>query len=33
MTAAPMAGKVVADLVAGRPPAIDIAPFAARRFG
>jgi len=33
MTAAPMTGKVVADLVAGRPPAIDIAPFAARRFG
>ena len=33
MTAAPMTGKVVADLVAGRPSAIDIAPFAARRFG
>ena len=28
MTAAPMTGKVVADLVAGRPAAIDIAPFA-----
>ena len=27
MTAAPMTGKVVADLVAGRPPAIDIAPL------
>jgi D-amino-acid dehydrogenase len=33
MTAAPMTGKVVADLVAGRPPAIDIAPFAPSRFG
>jgi D-amino-acid dehydrogenase len=33
MTAAPMTGKVVADLVAGRAPSIDIAPFAAGRFG
>jgi D-amino-acid dehydrogenase len=33
MTAAPMTGIVVADLVAGRPPSIDIAPFAAGRFG
>ena len=33
MTAAPMTGKIVADLVAGRPPSIDIAPFAAGRFG
>jgi D-amino-acid dehydrogenase len=33
MTAAPMTGKIVADLVAGRPPTIDIAPFAAGRFG
>jgi D-amino-acid dehydrogenase len=33
MTAAPMTGKVVADLVAGRPPSIDIASFAAGRFG
>src|SRR5579862_5316058 len=32
MTAAPMTGRVVADLVAGRPPAIDIAAFAAGRF-
>jgi D-amino-acid dehydrogenase len=32
MTAAPMTGKVVADLVAGRPPAIDIAPFSPSRF-
>jgi D-amino-acid dehydrogenase len=33
MTAAPMTGRLVADLVAGRAPAIDIAPFAAGRFG
>jgi D-amino-acid dehydrogenase len=32
MTAAPMTGKVVADLVTGRPPTIDISPFSARRF-
>ena len=32
MTSAPMTGKVVADLVAGRPPSIDIAPFAPSRF-
>ena len=33
MTAAPMTGRIVADLVAGRPPSIDIAAFAASRFG
>jgi glycine/D-amino acid oxidase-like deaminating enzyme len=33
MTAAPMTGRVVADLVAGRPPSIGVAPFAATRFG
>jgi D-amino-acid dehydrogenase len=32
MTSAPMTGKVVAALVAGRPPAIDIAPFSPSRF-
>src|SRR5207247_9896870 len=32
MTAAPMTGKIVADLVAGRPASIDIAPFAPGRF-
>jgi D-amino-acid dehydrogenase len=32
MTAAPMTGKVVADLVADRPPSVDIAPFAPDRF-
>ena len=33
MTAAPMTGKIVTDLVAGRPAPIDIAPFAPGRFG
>jgi D-amino-acid dehydrogenase len=33
MTAAPMSGKIVADLVTGRPPAIDIASFTPCRFG
>ena len=32
MTAAPMTGRIVADLIAGRPPSIDIAPFAPGRF-
>jgi glycine/D-amino acid oxidase-like deaminating enzyme len=32
MTAAPMTGRIVADLVAGRAPSIDIAPFAAGRY-
>ena len=32
MTAAPMTGKIVADLLAGRAAPIDIAPFAASRF-
>ncbi|HJU19643.1 MAG TPA: FAD-binding oxidoreductase [Stellaceae bacterium] len=33
MTAAPMTGRVVADLLAGRKPPLDLAPFAAGRFG
>ena len=33
MTAAPMTGRIVADLIAGRPAPIDIAPFAPGRFG
>ena len=33
MTAAPMTGKIVADLVSGRLASIDIAAFAASRFG
>jgi D-amino-acid dehydrogenase len=32
MTSAPMTGKIVADLVAGRSPSIDIKPFSAGRF-
>jgi D-amino-acid dehydrogenase len=32
MTSAPMTGKIVADLVAGRPPSIDITPFGVGRF-
>jgi D-amino-acid dehydrogenase len=32
MTAAPMTGRIVADLVVRRPAPIDIAPFAAARF-
>ena|SRR5271169_3413521 len=32
MTAAPMTGKLVADLVTGRPPSIDIVAFAPGRF-
>jgi len=30
---APMTARVIADIVAGRPPAIDLAPFSAARFG
>jgi glycine/D-amino acid oxidase-like deaminating enzyme len=33
MTAAPVTGKIVTDLVAGRRPMIDILPFAPARFG
>src|SRR4029077_18440150 len=33
MNAAAMTGKIVADLVAGRPASIDIVPFAPGRFG
>jgi D-amino-acid dehydrogenase len=33
MTAAPMTGRLVADLISGREPAIDLCPFAASRFG
>ena len=32
MAAAPMTGKLVAELVAGRPPSIDMTPFRADRF-
>ena len=30
---APMTGRVIADLIAGRPPAIDVAAFSPARFG
>lgn len=33
LTQAPMTARVVADLVAGRSPAIDIQPYRAARFG
>jgi D-amino-acid dehydrogenase len=33
LTAAAMTGKIVAGLVAGRPPPFDLAPYAAKRFG
>jgi D-amino-acid dehydrogenase len=32
MTAAPMTGKIIADLLAGRPPPFDIGPFNPGRF-
>jgi len=32
LTAAASTGEIVADLIGGRKPAIDIAPFAAERF-
>jgi D-amino-acid dehydrogenase len=33
MAAAPMTGKVVAELLSGRPPSVDLAPFSPTRFG
>jgi D-amino-acid dehydrogenase len=32
VTASATTGRLIADLVGGRPPAIDLAPFAVRRF-
>jgi len=32
LTAGPMTGKLVADLIAGRPTRVDVVPFSARRF-
>ena len=32
LTAGPISGRHVADLIAGRPPAIDLAPYSAGRF-
>jgi D-amino-acid dehydrogenase len=33
MTAGPVMGKVIAEVVAGRKPSVDIGPFSPRRFG
>jgi D-amino-acid dehydrogenase len=33
LTAAAPTGEIIADLVAGRRPFMDISPFAATRFG
>jgi D-amino-acid dehydrogenase len=32
LTAAAMTGKIVADLVSGRPPPVDLTPYSATRF-
>lgn len=32
LTLAPITARIVADIIAGRPPALDIAPYAATRF-
>ncbi|MSP01696.1 MAG: FAD-dependent oxidoreductase [Acetobacteraceae bacterium] len=32
LTAGAATGKIVADLISGRPPAFDLTPYAARRF-
>jgi D-amino-acid dehydrogenase len=32
LTAAAATGRLVADLISGKPPSIDPAPYAARRF-
>jgi D-amino-acid dehydrogenase len=32
LTAGPTTGKIVADIIAGRQPAFDLAPYSARRF-
>jgi glycine/D-amino acid oxidase-like deaminating enzyme len=33
LMAAPATGQLIADLVAGRSPRIDLAPFRPERFG
>jgi D-amino-acid dehydrogenase len=33
MAAAPMTGKLVSELLSGRPPSVDISPFSPTRFG
>ena len=32
MAAAPMTGKVVAEVLSGKPPSVDLAPFSPARF-
>jgi D-amino-acid dehydrogenase len=32
LTAGPTTGKLVADIIAGRPSQIDLTPYSARRF-
>jgi len=32
MTSGPVSGRLVADLMAGRAPFVDLAPYAATRF-
>ena len=32
LAAGPVSGRLVADLVSGKPPVIDPAPYSARRF-
>ena len=32
LAAGPVTGRIVADIIAGRKPGIDLGPFAARRF-
>jgi D-amino-acid dehydrogenase len=33
LTFGPTTGRLIADLIAGRPPSLDLAPFAIARFG
>ena len=33
MAGAPMTGKLVAELLSGKPPSVDLAPFSPQRFG
>jgi D-amino-acid dehydrogenase len=33
IAAAPMTGKLVAELLSGKPPSVDLAPFSPTRFG
>ena len=33
LTFGPTTGRLIADLVAGRPPSLDLSPFTIARFG